>query len=312
MRLLISILMLAVFTPSFIFSQNRPANELGKILIPTYHVIGDKDSSYTRKRESFWQDLQTYYQDGYYPVRISELKDMNFPRGKKPLVITFDDSSKSQMEMTEDGRITEDCAVGMMEKFKKLHPDFPLTATFFILPGAKSPNNLFGQTKWTAKKLEFLILNGYEVQNHTLWHANLKKYKDKIEEQIGESQRYLNKFIPAVKMTALALPFGIYPPEKYRQKLLRGTFKEINYRHNMVFDYSNRMTISPYSKEYDPLYMRRVQAFEGNIQRFLKRIRDGKYEYYISDGNPQTITIPEGRKEELSAHSKKRFKIIEN
>ena len=298
-----------LFTAS-IHSESQP-NELGKFLIITYHVIGDKDTAYTRTIQGFKDDLALLKKGNFYPLKISDLekRNLNIPKGKRPVFITLDDSSQSQFDLDEKGNISPDCAVGIMEDFKKKNPDFPLTATFFILPGAKHPNNLFGQEKLTSKKLDFLVKNNYEIQNHTLWHANLKKYKDKIEEQIVESQKLLNKYLPDYKMTSLAMPFGIYPPKDYESKLTAGKHKGIEYKHILVFDYSNRASYSPYDKEFDPVHVRRVQAFKDNIEKMIQKYSESS-EAYVSDGDVNTITFPKKMEEKLNSKYKEKMKVV--
>jgi peptidoglycan/xylan/chitin deacetylase (PgdA/CDA1 family) len=299
-----------IFYNILIFPDSKQPNELGKFLIITYHVIGDKDTAYTRTIQGLKDDLELIKNYDYFPIKVSDLEknNLNVPKGKKPILITFDDSSLSQFEMEENGSINPNTAVGIMENFKKKYPDYPLTATFFILPGAKKPNNLFAQEKLTSKKLEFLVKNNYEIQNHTLWHANLKKYKDKIEEQIVESQKLLNKYLPNYKMTSLALPFGIYPPKSHEHKLLSGTYKGIEYKNKLIFDYSNRASVSIYDKEFDVLHVRRVQAFDVNIQKFLKKYSDSE-DTYISDGDPNMITFPKKFSDKLNPSLSSKFKM---
>ncbi|HMW07364.1 MAG TPA: polysaccharide deacetylase family protein [Leptospiraceae bacterium] len=304
----IYLLTLLFYIPAF--AESAP-NELGKFLIITYHVIGEKDSAYTRTIQGFKDDLALLKKGNYYPLKISDLekRNLNIPKGKKPVFITLDDSSQSQFDMDEKGSISPNCAVGIMEDFKKKNPDFPLTATFFILPGAKHPNNLFGQEKLTSKKLEFLTKNNYEIQNHTLWHANLKKYKDKIGEQIVESQKLLNKYLPDYKMTSLAMPFGIYPPKDYESKLVSGSYKGIEYKHILVFDYSNRPSYSPYDKEFDSIHVRRVQAFKDNIEKMIEKYSESP-DSYVSDGDPNTITFPRKLEDKLNLKFKEKLKVV--
>ncbi len=294
---------------NLLYSETKP-NELGKFLIITYHVIGEKDTVYTRTASGLREDLEFIRKLNYHPLKISNLekKQMNVPKGKKPIFITYDDSSESQFGYDEAGRLKSESAVGIMEAFKKKYPDFPLTATFFILPGAKKPNNLFGQPNYTKQKLEFLAANNYEIQNHTLWHANLKTYKDKIGEQIVESQKLLNKYLPNYKMTSLALPFGVYPPKDFHHKLLSGEYKGIAYKNILIFDYSNRSSYSPFDSEYDVLHIRRVQAFDKNIQKFLQKYSEAE-DTYISDGDPNVLSFPKQFEKNLHPSLRNKIKI---
>src|SRR5688500_14455067 len=62
-------------TPSATQGQgdpSRPPNEMGKIMVVEYHLIGDKNALYERERNAFRQDLQTLYDRGYRPVTMSE------------------------------------------------------------------------------------------------------------------------------------------------------------------------------------------------------------------------------------------------
>src|SRR5439155_12204808 len=77
-----------------------PPNELGRIPVLEYHIIGgDKNSLYTRTAASFRADLEDVYKRGYRPITIAELLDKNFrdvPAGMSPVVFVFDDASAEQ------------------------------------------------------------------------------------------------------------------------------------------------------------------------------------------------------------------------
>ena len=77
-----------------------PANELGKIPVLTYHKISDEDTEYTRNRTSFMNDLVQLKKLGFYPITLNEFRNGKIaaPKGKIPLLITFDDSSESQFK----------------------------------------------------------------------------------------------------------------------------------------------------------------------------------------------------------------------
>jgi hypothetical protein len=55
----------------------------------------------------FRQDLELLYAKGFRPVSISEVIDgrINLARGRKPVLLTFDDSSPGQFRIVvEDGK----------------------------------------------------------------------------------------------------------------------------------------------------------------------------------------------------------------
>ena len=94
-------ILISLFTLA-IYSESQP-NELGKFLIITYHVIGDKDTAYTRTIQGMKDDLALLKKGNYHPLKISDLenRNLNIPRGKRPVFITLDDSSQSQFDMDE-------------------------------------------------------------------------------------------------------------------------------------------------------------------------------------------------------------------
>src|SRR2546427_12469050 len=64
-----------------------------------------------------------------------------------------------------------------MEAFARAPPGCGRAATSYVPPGADPPNRLFNQPALARRKLTYLATNGYEIGNHTLWHANLSRYR---------------------------------------------------------------------------------------------------------------------------------------
>jgi len=290
------LILLSISLP--IYAQAKPIsnlliNELGKIPIITYHKIGETDTEYSRSREGFRKDLIYFIENKFHFLSLDEFTSGNIqaPKGSIPILLTFDDSSISQFEMDKNGKILPTSGIGIIESLKKKYPYFKPKGVFFVTPGAKSPNDLFGQKEFKKAKLDYLLANGYDIENHTLWHANLKKYSSKIEEQIVQCEQFVQKFLPNHKMTSLALPFGIYPNESERPRLLKGSYKGQSYKNINIFDYSNRFSFVPEHKDFDAMHIRRIHANEAGIKRMLVEIQKPGIAF-VSDGNPSTITIP--------------------
>src|SRR4030095_15828162 len=110
--------------------------------------------------------------------------------------------------------IDPECAIGILEQFEREHPEFGHAASFYVLPGASPPNRLFNQPDLVGKKLAYLKSRGYEIGNHTLWHANLAKYDEPtVRKQLLESQEWVQRHLPGYRFRTLALPMGSYPRE---------------------------------------------------------------------------------------------------
>ena len=162
-------------------------NELGKVPIMMYHGIREKTSSstgtvggnvdkdgYNRTPEAFRKDLEFYYENGYRMIRLVDYINgkVDTEYGKSPIILTFDDGNEDNIRVTgldSDGNITidKDSAVGILEEFKKNHPDASVTATFFVNGG------LFNQPKYNEKIIKWLVENGYDVGNHTQNHLDI-------------------------------------------------------------------------------------------------------------------------------------------
>jgi len=281
-----------IFTLIAAYAESK-LNELGKIPILTYHKISDENTEYTRSRDSFMQDLIDLRAAGFYPISGEELRTgkIKAPKGKIPLLITFDDSSETHFKYEDDGTISRGCAVEIMARFQAKHADFPLKGVFFVLPKANYPNNFFGQKKLIGKKLNYLIEHGFEIGSHTLWHANLKKYRNKIEEQLALGVAEIHRYLKDYPVHMFALPYGIFPPKADEPRLKSGSYKGKSYKHEMIFDYSNALSHSVYDPKFDTYHIRRLHGNEKTLKKLLLNVKTNREKFFISDGDPNTVTV---------------------
>jgi hypothetical protein len=289
----------------------RTPNELGRIPIVEYHLIGDTDSRYGRNRDRFRRDLQLLYDRGYRPVTISQILDrkIDLPKGLSPVVVVFDDASPGQFKYIEkeDGTLEIDpnSGVGILLDFNKKHPDWSNSAVFCMLPGAAAGRSFFGdkgiegqKTEWRFKKVKFLADRGFELCNHTLWHANLSKYPDSVvQEQIARGNLAIDSAVPGYKVRTFALPLGVWP--KNRELAKRGawtdpkTGKTVRYSYDAVLEVAGGPTRSPYDPQFNPHSMTRIEVFGDELEKVLDRLdRPGANGRYVSDGDPNTVAKP--------------------
>ena len=116
--------------------QKAKVNEAGVVPILEYHDVLPKERSMVRSIDNFKHDLQRLYEEGYRPVLLRDYLDnkIDLPLGMAPVVFTFDDARNSQFRYLPNGEIDPTCAVGIWQDFAKTHPDFPVKATFYVLP----------------------------------------------------------------------------------------------------------------------------------------------------------------------------------
>ncbi|MGV8880100.1 MAG: polysaccharide deacetylase family protein [Sphingobacteriaceae bacterium] len=289
-------------------------NELGQIMVLEYHLIGSPEDTWRRTPENFRKDLKLLYDHDFYPISVQNLASgiINVPAGKTPFVLTFDDSSAGQFRYLEkDGHITidPDCAVGIMEQFKKTHKDFPITASFYVLPAIKPALRLFAQPAYKQQKLEWLIKNGYEIGNHGWYHVALNKLDDLgVQKHLAMFVKEIQAFIPEYQVKSLALPLGMHA--KNRVLEVKGTFEGTNYTHEAVFLVGSAVSVSPFAHNFNRFAIQRVQAGDTPTgpEAFMKQ-QDKHHTRYISDGDMTKITAPENWKDKLKPGLEKKFKV---
>lgn len=282
-------------------------NEAGQIMVLMYHGIDETEATWVRTPDNFRRDLQTLYEKGYRPVSLKDFVSNNFEveAGYTPVVLTFDDGNKNNFNIIEkDGQkiIDPNSAVGIMEEFKKEHPDFPLTATFFVFG-----SNPFRQKELVEYKLNYLVENGYDVGNHTLGHNNMTDIDDpqKIQKVIAEQADYLESMLSDYKIDTYALCNGGRPKNKdYYPLLQKGQFNEKEYNNVAVLNVGWDPSVPPVDKNFDPYAIHRVRASETNVDGvglydWLSVFEKNPMRRYISDGNVDIVTIPKTLEEKV-------------
>jgi Polysaccharide deacetylase len=305
----------ALLLASFAGAQTLPVNELGRVMILEYHKIDYPEERWTRTPENFRRDLETLYARGFRLQSLTGLVEgrITVPAGTTPVVLTFDDSSAGQFRyLDRNGTLEIDpkSGVGVLEAFIREKPDFGRAATFFVLPGAKPPNDLFNQKEHQGRKLRWLVEQGYEIGNHTLWHANLGKYDEAtVRQQLAEAQVWVQRHVPDYRLRTLALPHGVYPKDV--SWALTGTAKGTTYRHEAILMVAGGAAPSPFARAFDPVRLQRIQAVEHDLKYWLNHFAGSPEDRYISDGNPDTITIPSARKDRLRENLPRTLKVVE-
>lgn len=271
------------------------ANELGKVMVLQYHRLDYSEQRYQRTPENFRADLQRVYQSGYYPVNFIDLIRglPDVPPGKKPVVLTFDDSDLSQFRLLDDRTIDADSVVGILLNFHNQHPaEWPTRATFFVL-GDDTTNysSVFGQPEWAAAKIQLLVDLGMEVGSHTVNHADLSvATAERIYWELAVSQRVLEEMAPGYKVQSLAVPFGGFP---YTPDFLKsGQWGDFSYSYTGSAAAWGGPSMSPFNEAFDPHRVSRIEVTGDWLDYWLTYFEQKPHEYYVSDGDPERLTFP--------------------
>jgi hypothetical protein len=293
--------------PSIDLEKIKP-NEAGKIMVVMFHNFVESyksgDKAYTTTFDDFRKLLQTLYDKDYRLVSLSDYLNNNIEiqAGCIPIVFTFDDGTPGQFNLVEeDGKLAanKQSAVGIMEEFNKTHPDFGLKGVFYVNLGLGT----FPGKGTVDERLKYLIDKGFEIGNHTLTHVNLKKVTtvEKILQEIGGNQKKMGELVPEYKMTSFSLPFGA-PSKDLQEYVAKGEFEGVSYQHLAIMEVGWDPAPSPVSKKFNPLSTHRVRSsgiepVDADLAWWLGKL--SRAEQYVSDGDPNTVTLPIAKEESI-------------
>lgn len=285
--------------------------EVGRIMIIMYHGIEESDIApdvYQRTASDFKNDLKTLYDDGFRLVSMRDYVNNNIKveAGKSPVILTFDDGISSSFSLVNNNGTLiprPGCAVDIINKFCEEYPDFGKAAVFFInknpFPGDGSLKDAFS----------YLDDNGYEIGNHTLTHKDLSKLTaEEIVAEIGSVEKIIQENLPGYETCALSYPYGIRPQDDDLQSLcLNGTFDGLTYNYKIgLREGQSASPSAPNRINYDPSNVPRVRGSdnaETDLGWTLRSFKDNPDLKYVSDGNPNRISIPDEYKENFNHDS---------
>ncbi len=272
------------------------ANEMGQILVLEYHRLGYPETRYQRTPQNFQADLDKLLARNYYPVNFADLFNelVDVPSGKKPVILTFDDSDISQFRVMPDRTIDAETAVGVLLNFHTRHPqDWPMRATFFVLGDDTGDHfKIFGQPKWAKAKIQTLVELGMEVASHTVNHVDLSTVSaERIEWELAVSKHVIEKLAPGYTVQTMSVPFGGFP---YTVEFLRaGSWGDFDYAYVGNAAAWGGPGLSPFDSDFEPYRVARLEVTDTSLDYWLDYFDQNPHEYYISDGDPNRLTFPQ-------------------
>lgn len=272
------------------------ANELGQIPVLMYHRVVDKPTTQDdRTPKQFRTELERLAKEGYVPVTAAEYVTgrIDIPAGRHPVVLTFDDSSPSQLDLDGTGMPKPQTAIAILQDVAKQNPGFRPVATFYVT------RDMFGKATPDegAQMLLWLRENGFDIGNHTRDHKSLGgKPKDQVAAEVAAGHQLISKLVNFNPVT-LALPYGIQPKTKVWG--LKGTSGGVSYDYGGVFLAGYTPAESPFNKKFDPVGIPRIRAMDktGDCVKFcstawLDWLKTNRDDRYTSDGDPKTVAYP--------------------
>lgn len=290
-------------TVAHVAPLERP-NELGDVPVLMYHqVLKRPKGVYDITPAAFRGELERLAREGYVPVTASDyaIGQIDIPVGRHPVVLTFDDSTTSQLRLDAAGQPAAGTAVAILQAVAAKHDGFTATATFYV---NRDP---FAE-RGGKRTLAWLRAHDYEIGNHTLDHLSLSSLSpDRIRRQLAGDTRLIQRATSnGEPVTTLALPFGIRPGN--RRLMMSGSWAGQHYAFEGAFLVGAGPAPSPYSRDFDPVGIPRIrsQGRKGpeagyGSARWLDRLRADPRGRYTSDGDPDVISFPAKDRDRLKA-----------
>ena len=254
----------------------RPGNTNGSVFIVEYHKVAKEEARWDRSESRFKSDLERLYRLGFRPVHLHDYlrNKMDLAPGASPVIFTFDDAHPSQFTLMPDGGIDPHCAVGIWQNFASTHADFPICATFYVLPG------LWGQKNRVAQKVAMLKKWGCELGSHTMTHAALNKLSaTAVQKELAGSQEMIHNL--GMTCESIALPYGISP--KRAELLGQFSLGGKTYRHRAALLVGSNPAPAPGSRTLKPFRLPRIQGIEGDygITFWMDKVEEGECKVYV-------------------------------
>lgn len=286
--------------------QTVKPDESKEIMVIMYHNLSDKNSEYGRTIESFKQDLERLYNMGFRTISMNDYLNNNITTeaGFTPVVLTFDDGHATNFKyLDQNGELVvdPDSVVGILDEFAQKHPDFGRHAIFFLNYG-----NAFGQSEYLENKLNYLLDNGYEIGNHAYSHEDLSTLDSKgIQTALGKNAYLYHQLNSKISMRVLALPYGKRPKDEFlRENVQSGEYEGYSYINEGILLVGWRPTYPVYHVKFDNTAINRVQSGDGEMQLtwWLDQYEKTPSKRYISDGNPDRISVPAKFSDQVDAN----------
>jgi len=278
------------------------ADELGVVPVMMYHQIReDGGSEWDMTPDEFRAELTLLFDRGFVPIRTVDLVrgDIHIPAGRSPVVLTFDDSPRSQARLDEDGDWADGTAMAILTEVAAHYDEVEPIASFYLIT-----SSMFGAVDDVPDIVRALHEQGVELGNHTHNHANLRSLDaDQVQEELARVVVEITDIVPDAEVVTMSLPFGISPED--RDLLAEGSSDVGSYTNEAVLLVGDRPAPSPFHVDFAPLSIPRIKTMSDPEAEFASAWwldvmeSSDTWRPYVSDGDPHTISFPAERADEL-------------
>lgn len=182
-----------------------------------YHHIDHDEDRFTVSPERLWDHLDYLREHDYSLITFKEFaeQEIHAVGSGRAAVLTFDDSTQDHFRFQDDGRIDPHSAIGILERYRGAHPEYRVTATFFVNTTTQDGLPPFEQPGMTREKLHLLSERGYEIGAHGSTHSDFGEFSPyQAVHNLDVFAAVFNEYLPGYTIQSFAYPYGSIPSEQ--------------------------------------------------------------------------------------------------
>jgi len=92
---------------------------------------------------------------------------------------------------------------------------------------------------------------------------------------------------------------------------IRGRAAGVSYQHDAILMVGGGPAPSPFSRRFDPYHLPRIQAAGSVVADWLHYFDQHAAQRFVSDGDPETVAVPKGRRGEVRPRAGQLLQVIE-
>ena len=114
---------------------------------------------------------------------------------------------------------------------------------------------------------------------------------ERIQWELAVSKHVIEQLAPGYVVQTMSVPYGGFP---YTLDFLKaGAWGDYYYTYAGNVAAWGGPTVSPFDPEFDPYHVPRMEVTATSLDHWLTYFEQNPHEYYVSDGDPNRITVPE-------------------
>lgn len=312
----------AAATPASPDPAQVHANEAGEIPVLEFRdVVSGNATDGNISVANFQKDLNWLYAHKWRPIGLSDLVSgkIDVPAGMSPIVLSFEGGLPDQFRILPTGNIDPNCVEAILNAMNNAHSDWGVKGVFFVPADQLAAKDAFGEPKTSSYKIERLGYDGIDVGcalPANIAQMPVKKIQTTLADAYDTIRSSQNpQTSHEVCLTSAEYPKDIGPIKSGSFTVMRKTPIPVDLAHmhkptftmkpdtrsyttDCMAILGDKPSPSPVSPGFDAFRIPMIPISGGtSMEAALKVVTDP----FVSDGDPNTIAVPESKKKEVDA-----------